>query len=129
MSWAQLHGAEPPALVEALLPHAYKALSVRGPEVEALSARYPGEHVLLDAFAPGLEGGTGRTFDWSIAAAVARQRRLTLAGGLTPDNVARAIEVVRPWRVDVASGVERAPGRKDAALVRAFVAAVREARS
>jgi phosphoribosylanthranilate isomerase len=117
----QLHGAEPPSLLESLLPHAYKALRVRGPEVLAEARRFGGEHVLLDAYVPGVPGGTGATFDWSLAAELARERRLTLAGGLTPENVADAVAAVRPYCVDTASGVESAPGRKDAARVRAFI--------
>jgi phosphoribosylanthranilate isomerase len=72
-----------------------------------------------------MPGGTGRTFDWDIAAAVAKERKLTLAGGLNPDNVAEAIQAVNPFRVDVASGVEIAPGRKDHAQVQAFITAAK----
>lgn len=120
----QLHGAEPPELLERFLPHAYKALRVRGREVLAEAARYPGAYLLLDAFVPGAAGGTGARFDWDIArelAASAPTRKLTLAGGLTPDNVAEAVAAVQPFCVDVASGVESAPGRKDAEKVRLFV--------
>jgi phosphoribosylanthranilate isomerase len=123
--WAQLHGSEPPGLVAALLPFAYKALGVRDGSVVERARMYPGERLLLDASVSGIPGGTGRTFDWSIAAQVARQRKLTLAGGLTPENVAGAIRVVRPHRVDVASGVEKSPGCKDLSLVHAFIAAVK----
>lgn len=121
----QLHGEESAELVAAFLPHAYKALRVRGREVLSLAERYPGEHILLDAYVPGVAGGTGATFDWSLAAELARTRQLTLAGGLTPDNVASAVRTVRPYCVDVASGVERAVGKKDAAKVRAFIEAAR----
>ncbi len=121
----QLHGEEPPELLQPLLPHAYKALRVRGPEVLIEAERYPGEYILLDAFVPGRPGGTGASFDWRIAARLARARRLTLAGGLTAENVAAAVVQVRPYCVDTASGVEHAPGLKDAAKVRAFVQAVR----
>lgn len=121
IEWAQLHGKEPPALVSALLPRAYKALGVEDESVVALARTYPGEHLLLDASVPGMPGGTGRTFDWDIAAEVARERKLTLAGGLHPGNVADAIRVVRPYRVDVASGVEKLAGTKDLSLVRAFI--------
>ena len=72
-----------------------------------------------------MPGGTGRTFDWSIASEVAKERKLTLAGGLTPDNVAEAVRIVRPFRVDVASGVESAPGRKDPEKVAAFIEAAK----
>ncbi|MDP1568597.1 MAG: phosphoribosylanthranilate isomerase [Vicinamibacterales bacterium] len=83
--------------------------------------------VLLDAHDPARHGGTGTTIDWTAAAGVARARRVILAGGLRPDNVAQAIAEVRPYGVDVASGVEVAPGVKDAARMRAFAAAVRAA--
>jgi len=123
----QLHGEESPELVQHFLPHAYKALRVRdGSAVEA-AARFPGAHILLDAYVAGLPGGTGATFDWSVAAIVARHRKLTLAGGLTPDNVAEAVRVVAPYCVDTASGVESSPGIKSAALVRAFISEARSA--
>jgi phosphoribosylanthranilate isomerase len=127
MRWAQLHGGEPPELVAALLPTAYKAIGVQDGSAIELARSYPGEHLLLDASVPGMPGGTGRTFDWDIAATVAKERKLTLAGGLTPDNVAEAVRRVKPFRVDVASGVESAPGRKDPELVRAFIDAARSA--
>ena len=121
----QLHGDEPPEALAPFLPHAYKALRVRGPDVLDEAARYPGEHILLDAYVPGQPGGTGATFDWKLARELASRRPLTLAGGLTPDNVARAVTEVRPFCVDVASGVERAPGVKDLELVRRFIEAAR----
>ena len=125
ISWAQMHGDEPPELVAALLPQAYKAIGVKDGSAIELARRYPGEHLLLDASVPGMPGGTGRTFDWSIASEVAKERKLTLAGGLTPENVAEAVRIVRPFRVDVASGVESAPGRKDPEKVAAFIEAAK----
>jgi phosphoribosylanthranilate isomerase len=122
----QLHGDEPPAVLAALLPHAYKALRVKGPDALLEMARFPGEYLLFDAYVKGMPGGTGETFDWDIAEQAARQRKLTLAGGLTPTNVAAAVRAVRPYCVDTASGVESVPGVKSPELVRAFV---REARS
>ncbi|HEX6241336.1 MAG TPA: phosphoribosylanthranilate isomerase [Polyangiales bacterium] len=116
----QLHGEEPPELLARFLPHAYKAVRVRG-DVNTEVARFGGEHILLDAYVKGMPGGTGATFDWSLAAAIAQRRKLTLAGGLTPDNVAEAVRTVRPYCVDTASGVESAPGVKDPALVRTFI--------
>jgi phosphoribosylanthranilate isomerase len=83
--------------------------------------------VLLDAHDPVQYGGTGRPIDWTRAADVAARRRVILAGGLTPSNVGHAIRTVRPYGVDVASGVERQPGVKDRDAMRAFVAAVRRA--
>jgi phosphoribosylanthranilate isomerase len=123
----QLHGDETAEDVTALLPHAYKAVRVATGDDAAHARRMPGEYLLVDAKVAGELGGTGRAFDWSLVVELARMRRLVLAGGLTPENVARAIEQVRPWCVDVASGVESAPRVKDAAKVRAFVDAVRGA--
>ena len=117
----QLHGDESPELLSEFLPHAYKALRVRGPEIGQEVARFAGEHVLLDAYVKGMPGGTGERFDWALAEGIARTRKLTLAGGLTPDNVADAVRAVRPYCVDTASGVESAPGVKDAVLVARFV--------
>jgi len=127
IGWAQLHGAEPPELLAALLPNAYKAISVKDGSAIVLARSYPGGHILLDASVPGMPGGTGRTFDWAIAAEVAKERKLTLAGGLTPDNVAEAVRAVKPFRVDVASGVESKPGRKDPNLVKRFIDAAKGA--
>jgi phosphoribosylanthranilate isomerase len=87
----------------------------------------PGDYVMVDAKLPGALGGTGKVFDWSLVVGLAKRRRLVLAGGLTPANVGRAVTEVRPWCVDVASGVESAPGVKDLAKVRAFVEAARSA--
>ena len=123
----QLHGDEGPADVEALLPHAYKAVRVAGRgDVDAAYAA-PGEYVLVDAKVAGALGGTGHTFDWGLVVDLSAERRLVLAGGLTPENVAEAVRLVRPWCVDVAGGVASAPGKKDPAKVRAFIAAARTA--
>jgi phosphoribosylanthranilate isomerase len=123
----QLHGDEPPEILAPLLPHAYKALRVAGAHDVAEAARYGGEHLLVDAKVEGALGGTGKTFDWPLVVDLARTRKLTLAGGLTPDNVAEAVRVVRPYCVDVASGVELSPRKKDPERVRAFIAAARGA--
>lgn len=103
-----------------------RATSLAGGPAAARAVE-PRVTVLLDAHDPARHGGTGTTIDWTAAAEVARARRVVLAGGLRPDNVARAIAEVRPYGVDVASGVEAAPGVKDAARMRAFAAAVRAA--
>jgi phosphoribosylanthranilate isomerase len=84
-----------------------------------------GATILIDAHDPVRVGGSGQVIDWTRAAAVAARRRVILAGGLTADNVAEAIRIVRPYGVDVASGVELRPGVKDPVKMRAFVAAVR----
>jgi phosphoribosylanthranilate isomerase len=80
---------------------------------------------LLDAYNPGKAGGTGETFDWEIARTIGVKARVILAGGLTPTNVRQAIELVRPYGVDVSTGVEISPGKKDAGLVRAFIRAAK----
>lgn len=130
---AQLHGGEPPVALERLQGRAFKALRSRTlAEAEADAEWYAdlgpagGPDLLLDAYHPQVYGGTGRRADWDIAAALARQHRLLLAGGLTPANVAAAVAQVQPWGVDVSSGVESEPGRKNHAAVRAFVAAAKD---
>jgi len=123
----QLHGNVAAASVSALLPHAYKAVRVANEADVATAEAMPGDYVLVDARMEGSLGGTGRTFDWKLVKGLASRRRLVLAGGLTPANVAEAVATVRPWCVDVASGVESAPGVKDMEKVRAFVEATRAA--
>ena len=122
---AQLHGDEPPEHLALLWGRAYKGLRGLGQNdpcpYAAASPGYPS--LLLDAYKPGLYGGAGEAGNWEEARKVAQDYPLFLAGGLTPGNVAQAIRQVGPWGVDVASGVEIAPGKKDAASVRAFVRA------
>ncbi len=123
----QLHGDEPPEALAPLLPHAYKAIRVATREDVARADAFGGDYILADARHGAELGGTGHTFDWTLVATLAKTRKLTLAGGLTPENVAEAIRVVSPYCVDVASGVEIVgdPRRKDRAKIRAFVAASR----
>ncbi len=125
ISWVQLHGREEPALLAALLPNAYKAVHPIDDASATAALRYLGDELLVDASVPGMPGGTGVRCDWSVAERLARERNVWLAGGLVPDNVAEAIARVRPYGVDVASGVERAPGVKDPLLVERFVRAAR----
>jgi len=122
----QLHGDESPEQVRALLEEGlpvFKALGVRDrSSIEGLAA-WPGATLLLDAYVPGDYGGGGEPMDWALGAeavAALPQREVVLAGGLAPGNVAAAIRQVRPAGVDVASGVESAPGVKDPAKMRAF---------
>ena len=128
ISWVQLHGAEPPELLEELLPDAYKAVHPTRESELAAARAYGGDELLVDARVPGLPGGTGVVCDWPLAAKLARERKVWLAGGLTPDNVGAAVAAVSPYGVDVASGVERSPGVKDLERVRAFVREVHGAR-
>jgi phosphoribosylanthranilate isomerase len=118
----QLHGDEPERYALAL-----KMPLLRAAGVDAALDAWPTATWLLDAVSGDGRGGTGRTVDWAQAAAVARRRRTVLAGGLTPDNVAEAIATVRPFGVDVSSGVESAPGRKNPAKVARFVEQARAA--
>ncbi|MGD8627288.1 MAG: bifunctional indole-3-glycerol-phosphate synthase TrpC/phosphoribosylanthranilate isomerase TrpF [Anaerolineae bacterium] len=131
---AQLHGGEPPDQIRALRPRAFKAIRPQTPaEAGRAATRYyavaPGDQalpqLLLDAYQPGAFGGTGLRADPALARDVARRGRLLLAGGLDADNAAAAVEAVRPWGLDVSSGVERARGVKDRGRIRAFVAAVK----
>ena len=126
----QLHGDELPETLEAMLPHAYKALRIGDAGDIARAVLYGGEHLLVDARVEGMLGGSGARIDPRLVAPLARTRKLTLAGGLTPDNVGAAIAAVGPYCVDVASGVELRgePRRKDAGAMRAFVAAAHAAR-
>jgi phosphoribosylanthranilate isomerase len=129
LACVQFHGDEPPELVRAFLPHAYKALRVADAADVARADLYPGEYVLVDARVEGALGGTGVRVAPALVEPLARRRKLTLAGGLTKANVADAIAAVRPFAVDVASGVEvrGAPRRKDPDAVRAFMAEVARA--
>jgi phosphoribosylanthranilate isomerase len=121
---AQLHGDEPPAQCRPFAGRYVKALRLRDDASLDTLAGYDCALVLVDADAPGY-GGSGQRADWALARAAASRRDVLLAGGLTPDNVAAAIAAVQPFGVDVAGGVERAPGVKDHARVAAFVAAAR----
>ena len=124
---AQLSGNEPWDICPKLSRPVIKAVKVK-PGVssqEVLSSLRPGALPLLDAYAEDALGGSGQTFDWQVAQGVAAKRPIILASGLTPENVAQAIRLVRPWAVDVSSGVET-DGVKDAAKIRAFVAAAKE---
>ena len=128
----QLHGREPATLVDALVARGltvWRAVAMAtDADVDALAGTHA-HAVLLDTPSAG-RGGSGRTFDWRLAAAAVRAgHQVVLAGGLDPDNVGAAIAAVRPWAVDVASGVETSPGVKDPARVTRFIAAARAART
>lgn len=125
---AQLHGDETVEMLNELNGKAFKAF--RGiPENIIGFVRTESPVFLLDASVKGIYGGSGVTADWNGAAELAKTYPLLLAGGLTPENVAEAVSRVKPWGVDVASGVESAVGAKDAGKMSAFVKAVRVAES
>jgi phosphoribosylanthranilate isomerase len=140
IAYVQLHGDEPPEIVEQIESFVIKAFRVRdaGWLAEArawLSAGGPKRNlhaVLLDAYDPAAAGGTGKRFNWDLVAdaraagALAGLDPIILAGGLDASCVSRAIDLVKPWAVDVASGVEKAPGVKDLQKVADFITATRE---
>ncbi len=125
LDFVQLHGSESPSALEGLLPHAFKAARIATAADVARADEFGGERLLVDACVPGELGGTGKAFDWDLVVGLARRRKVVLAGGLTKDNVAHAVRVVDPWGIDVASGVESAPGIKDPALVVELIRAAR----
>jgi phosphoribosylanthranilate isomerase len=129
----QLHGEESPAFLRSVKDAVGPAVAVwkafriaAKSDLDALR-QYECDACLLDARAPGVRGGSGKTFDWGLLAGVPRVRPLVLAGGLTPANVGDAVRAVRPEWVDTAGGVESAPGIKDAAALEAFIRAARAA--
>ena len=126
----QLHGQEPPASYARVHYRVIKAVAMgqdfdpaRVDDVPATAT------VLLDAHDPVRRGGTGHRVDWPRAAAVARRRPVILSGGLNPDNVAEAVATVKPYAIDISSGVETSPGMKDPAKLRALFAALERERS
>jgi phosphoribosylanthranilate isomerase len=120
----QFHGDEPPSFCRQFAAKAIKALRIRDAGSLAVAAEYDVDALLLDTYTDSQHGGTGRTFDWQLAVQ-AKQfgRPIILSGGLTPENVREAIATVQPYAVDVASGVEQAPGRKDPDKLRRFIEA------
>lgn len=123
MGELQLHGVADPSPFFALgVPIVWVAPLVDG----ALPVAPPGTLLMVDAHDPERHGGTGRTVNWAQAATLARTARLVLAGGLTPENVHRAVALVRPYGIDVSSGIEDSPGVKSADRILRFVAAARQ---
>lgn len=129
LALAQLHGDESAGYCETLGRPVIKAIGLKGRASLLALAEYRGRAqvrgFLLDAFAPDTYGGTGQTADWNVAAEIAKSLTVLLAGGLTPDNVESAVRTVKPYAVDVSSGVEVGPGKKDHGKIRAFVQAVK----
>ena len=122
----QLHGDEPPSFADALDLRIIRSVTLD--KVAEVASEWPPETMLLlDKADPVRRGGTGEVVDWSRAAIVARDRKTILAGGLTPANIEEAIATVRPFGVDVSSGVEASPGVKDFAKVSLFLKNARAA--
>ena len=126
LDWVQLHGQESPEYCRSLGRKVIKVFRIKDENSLRLLADYQGaaQAMLLDTYKKGQVGGTGEVFDWHLAREAKPYGRIILAGGLTPANVAQAIEVAQPAAVDAASGTEAAPGKKDPAKLRAFFKAV-----
>lgn len=127
LDFVQLHGDETPEIVESLARRlrVIKALRVRKPFRTSQLARFKkASAILLDGFDKHARGGTGKTFDWSVARRARRGRRIFLAGGITAENALEASRSARPYALDVCSGVEAAPGKKDPARIKAFMRAL-----
>jgi len=125
----QMHGDEEPGQCRIAGRRVIKALRLRESSSLPMVERFSDCAVLLDAWVPNSYGGTGQCCNWDLAADAARVRSVILAGGLNPDNVGEAISVVHPFAVDVSSGVESAPGKKDPLKVEAFIRNVNQTRS
>lgn len=122
----QLHGEEPPEYCAAVRRRVVKAFRVKDASSLDELSNYRVAAALLDAWSPAAHGGTGATFNWDLAATASAAHPIILAGGLTPENVALAVATVKPYAVDVSSGVESRPGIKDAGLVSCFISAAKE---
>jgi phosphoribosylanthranilate isomerase len=116
----QLHGDEAADYAAGISTPVIKAVTVANPQLSTWPAH---TMLLLDVHDPEKRGGTGRTVEWTAAAAIAAQRKILLAGGLTPENVIEAVSRVRPFGIDVSSGVEAVPGQKDPRKLRRFIEA------
>jgi phosphoribosylanthranilate isomerase len=123
----QLHGDEPEEYSRSIPVRVIRAIRVRDARDLTPIATYPAHAFLLDAFVEGRAGGTGTPISWDLARQAKGKVPIILSGGLRPETVAQAVRVVRPYGVDVSSGVETSPGRKGREKVREFIAAVREA--
>lgn len=121
----QLHGEESPAFCRKIHRRVIKAFRVADLHSIKQIEKYSVSGFLLDTFCDDLHGGTGKTFDWNLALPAKKMGPVILAGGLTPRNVAQAVRQVRPYGVDVCSGVEKTPGIKDPEKVRAFLKNIR----
>ena len=129
LALVQLHGDETPAYCESLERPIIRGIRLRDRGSFLAMAEYKGRAgvrgFVIDAFSESLYGGTGETTDWNLASEAAKSAPILLAGGLVSDNVQEAIQKVKPYGVDVSSGVEASPGKKDPTKVRAFVQAVK----
>jgi len=121
----QLHGEESPAFCRKIRRRVIKAFRVKDLQSIKQLSKFPVSGFLLDTFSDNLHGGTGKTFDWNLALPAKKIGPVILAGGLTPSNIRQAVRRVRPYGVDVCSGVEKSSGIKDLEKVRAFLKNIR----
>jgi len=131
LDWLQLHGQETPEYCRSLGRRVIKGFRIQDEQSLAALDAFQGaaQAFLLDTYKKGLVGGTGETFNWDLAREARKYGPIILAGGLTPANVVQAMATARPWAVDVASGVEAAPGKKEPGKLRAFFGEVNKFRS
>ena len=126
---AQLHGSESPEYIHELTAagiRSIKAFRIKKDSDFAAINRYPGNFLLVDAWQPGASGGTGKTFDWSLFSHLDDRFQIILAGGITPENVADAILQVKPYGIDLSSGVETSPGTKSIPRIKELLQHIRQ---
>ncbi len=124
VSAVQLHGDETPEFCSSVPAKVIKALRVKDNIDTDSLAQYPVQAILLDTYSDSEYGGTGKSFDWGILKDIKIEQKIILSGGLSPDNVAQATDAVRPYAVDVNSGVEAGPGKKDHEKLKKFIEAI-----
>jgi len=122
----QLHGKETPEYCQKIPARIIKAFRIKNPEDMGAIGQFDSWAYLCDAYDPHLHGGTGKRIDASLVSPYITEHRIFLAGGLTPKNISHALSLVRPFAVDVSSGVEISPGIKDPGKIEAFIQAVRK---
>jgi len=126
LDMVQLHGSESTEYCRALLPNVIKSFQVRDETILKLLPDYEVKAYLLDSYNAKIKGGTGHTFNWAIAQKAKEYGMIILSGGLNPDNICQAIDTAQPFAVDVSSGVEAAPGKKDPDRLRNFITAAKQ---
>ena len=122
---AQLHGDENVEFCRSIPFRSIKVIRVKGKSDLNEVAQYPDQAILFDTYSDEEYGGTGRSFDWEILKGLSLPNKIILSGGLTPDNVLEAVKIVRPYAVDVSSGVEDRPGKKDYMKIKRFIEAIK----
>lgn len=125
----QFHGEESPAFCEEFGSRVIKAIQVKNMDSLSILKKYPANTFLLDTYHKDLYGGTGQTFDWRLAVKAKDYGRLILSGGLSPENISQAIRSVAPYGVDISSGVEETPGKKDHSKIKRLMEIIRQEES